>query len=120
MRHVRNSALGVGIASGVIFYAFIRLALQVTPPWIALDLIAAFGGGLLLGAGFYLFCKRVLRRVAGRFRAEVAPLARHDRYRAITDQLLASDELGAAFRVIAEHAAASLPIDGALLFIREG
>jgi class 3 adenylate cyclase len=147
MRHVRNSALGVGIASGVIFYAFIRLALQVTPPWIALDLIAAFGGGLLLGVGFYLFCKRVLRRVAGRFRAEVAPLAgvtlppmrvdeleelhqtyeravaalaRHDRYRAITDQLLASDDLGAAFRVIAEHAAGSLPIDGALLFIREG
>jgi len=147
MRHIRNSALGVGIASGVIFYAFIRLALQVTPPWIALDLIAAFGGGLLLGVGFYLFCKRVLRRVAGRFRAEVAPLAgvslppmradeleelhktyeravaalaRHDRYRAITDQLLASDDLGAAFRVIAEHAAASLPIDGALLFIREG
>jgi len=67
MRHIRNSALGVGIASGVIFYAFIRLTLQVTPPWIALDLIAAFGGGLLLGVGFYLFCKRVLRRVAGRY-----------------------------------------------------
>jgi hypothetical protein len=147
MRSIRTRALGVGIVTGVVFYACIRIAVQLTPPWIALDVLAAFGGGLLLGACYYLFCKLALRRVAEHFRAEVAPLlgsalspmradpldelyqtyhylvkalTRHDRYSAITDQLASSDDLLAAFRVIAEHAARALPIDGAALFLRQG
>src|SRR5262245_66543612 len=74
MRSIRTRALGVGVVSGVVFYACIRVAVQLTPPWIALDVIAAFGGGLLLGVCYYLFCTSVLRRIAERFRAEIAPL----------------------------------------------
>ncbi|HET9222702.1 MAG TPA: GAF domain-containing protein, partial [Roseiflexaceae bacterium] len=147
MRSIRTRALGVGVVSGVVFYAGIRIAMQLTPPWVALDVLAAFGGGLLLGLCYYLFCKLVLRRVALRFRAEVAPLVgntlppmrddeidelrqtydrtvkaltRHDRYSTIADQIASSDDLAAAFRVIAENAARALPIDGAALFMRQG
>jgi class 3 adenylate cyclase/putative methionine-R-sulfoxide reductase with GAF domain len=147
MRSIRTRALGFGVVSGVVFYACMRVAVQLTPPWIALDVLAALGGGLLLGLCYYLFCKLALRRVAERFRAEVAPLigsalppmradeidelrqtydravkalTRHDRYSAIADQLVSSDDLPAAFRVIAEHAARALPIDGAALFLRQG
>jgi class 3 adenylate cyclase/uncharacterized protein YigA (DUF484 family) len=147
MRSIRTRALGVGVVSGVIFYACIRVAIQLTPPWVALDVLAAIGGGLLLGVCYYLFCKMALRRVARRFRVEVAPLigsalppmrsdeldelrqtydrtikalTRHDRYSTIADQLVSSDDLPAAFRVIAEHAARTLPIDGAALFVRQG
>jgi class 3 adenylate cyclase len=147
MRSIRTRALSVGVVSGVVFYACIRVAVQLTPLWIALDILAAFGGGLLLGVCYYLFCKLVLRRIAQRFRAEVAPLlgsalppmrsdeidelrqtydravkalTRHDRYGAIADQIASSDDLPAAFRVIAEHAARVLPLDGAALFIRQG
>src|SRR5262245_11890166 len=114
MRSIRTRALGVGIVSGVLFYACMRVAMQLTPPWIALDVLAAFGGGILLGVCYYLFCKLALRRIAERFRAEVAPLigsalppmrdeieelrriydhavkalTRHDRYSTIADQLM--------------------------------
>src|SRR5262245_51003736 len=131
MRSIRAKALGVGVVSGVVFYACMRIAMQLTPPWIVLDLLAALVGGLLLGVCYYLFCKLVLRRVAERFRAEVTPLVgsalppmrddeidelrqtydravkaltRHDRYSTITDQIASSDDLTAAFRVIAENA----------------
>jgi class 3 adenylate cyclase len=147
MRSIRTRALGVGVVSGVAFYACMRVAMQLTPAWVALDVLAAFGGGLLLGVCYYLFCKLILRRVAERFRAEVAPLVgntlppmrddeldelrqtydrtvkaltRHDRYSSIADQIASSDDLAAAFRVIAENAARALPIDGAALFMRQG
>jgi GAF domain-containing protein len=146
MRPIRNSTLGVGVVSGVVFYALIRIALQLTPPWVALDVVAIVAGGLLLGVCNYLLFKLALRRAARQFRETVAPLAgvtlgpvhtdeladlrqtydravvalaRRDRYRAITDQLLSSDDLDASFRVIAEHSARTLPIDGAALFLRE-
>ena len=147
MRSIRTKALGVGVVSGVVFYAFVRVAMQLTPPWVALDLLAAVGGGLLLGVCYYLFCKLALRRVAKYIRAEAAPLissalppmrddaidelrqtfertvkalTRHDRYSAIADQIASSDDLNATFRVIAENAARALPIDGAALFMRQG
>jgi class 3 adenylate cyclase len=147
MRSIRTRALGVGVVSGVVFYACIRVAMQLTPSWVALDVLAALGGGLLLGVCYYLFCKLVLRRVAERFRAEAAPLiggslppirddaidelrqtyertvkalTRHDRYSTIADQIASSDDLAAAFRVIAENAARALPIDGAALLMRQG
>ncbi|MFL5806002.1 MAG: GAF domain-containing protein [Roseiflexaceae bacterium] len=146
MRPIRNSTLGVGVVSGVVFYALMRIASLLTPPWVALDLIAIVAGGLLLGICNYLLFKLTLRRAARQFRETVAPLAgaalvpahtdeledlrqtyeravtalaRRDRYRAITDQLLSSDDLAASFRVIAEHAARTLPLDGAALFLRE-
>jgi class 3 adenylate cyclase len=124
-----------------------RAAMQLMPAWIALDVLVALVGGLLLGVCYYLFCKLALRRVAERFRAEVAPLigsvlppmrddeidelhqtyhhtiralTRHDRYSTIADQIASSDDLAAAFRVIAENAARALPIDGAALFMRQG
>jgi adenylate cyclase len=147
MRSIRTRALGVGVVSGVVFYACMRIAMQLTPPWVALDVLAALGGGLLLGACYYAFCKLALRRVAEHFRAEVTPLigsalppmrddeidelrqtydrtikalTRHDRYSTIADQIASSDDLAAAFRVIAEHASRALPIDGAALFMRHG
>jgi GAF domain-containing protein len=146
MRPIRNSTLGVGVVSGVIFYALLRIVSQLTPPWVALDLIAIVAGGLLLGLCNYLLFKLALRRAARQFRETAAPLAgtamgpahadeladlrqtydravialaRRDRYRAITDQLLSSDDLAASFRVIVEHAAKTLPLDGAALFLRE-
>jgi class 3 adenylate cyclase len=147
MRSIRTRALGAGIVSGVVFYACMRIAMQLMPSWIALDVLVAIGGGLLLGVCYYLFCKLALRHIAERFRAEVAPLigsalppmrdnaiddlrqtheravnalTHHDRYSTIADQIVSSDDLPTAFRVIAEYAARALPIDGAALFIRQG
>jgi hypothetical protein len=55
MRSIRTRALGVGVVSGVVFYACMRVAMQLTPSWVALDVLAALGGGLLLGVCYYLF-----------------------------------------------------------------
>jgi class 3 adenylate cyclase/putative methionine-R-sulfoxide reductase with GAF domain len=146
MRPIRNSTLGIGVVSGVVFYALIRIASQLTPSWIALDVVTIVAGGLLLGICNYLLVKRRLRRAAQQVRETAGPiagtalppthadeledlrltyertitsLARRDRYRAITDQLLSSDDLIASFRVITEHAARTLPLDSAALFLRE-
>ncbi len=143
---IRNSMLGVGVVAGVVFYALLRIAWLVSPPWVALDVIVAVAGGVLLGICNYLLVRLRLRQVAQQVRETVGPLAgatlppahideledlrqtyeravtalaRRDRYRAITDQLLSSDNLSASFRVIAEHAARALPIDGATLYLRE-
>jgi class 3 adenylate cyclase len=74
MRLIRNSALGIGVVSGVVFYTLIRFVQQVMPPWLALDLIVALGGGLALGIGCYLLLKFILRRIARRFREAAVPL----------------------------------------------
>jgi hypothetical protein len=147
MRPIRNSAFGVGIASGIAVYVLIRFYRQMAQPGLVLELLAALAIGLGLAAGYYLFCKRTLRRVAHHFRAVAAPLVgaalppmradeleelrqtfdravkalvRHDRYGAIADQLRSSSDITSTFRVIAEHAARALLADGAVLFVREG
>src|SRR3954470_21154927 len=74
MRLIRNSALGIGVVSGVVFYILFRLVQQVMPPWLVLDLFVALGGGLVLGICFNLFIKFILRRVVRRFREAAVPL----------------------------------------------
>jgi len=53
-------------------------------------------------------------------RIRTVALARSGRYRALNRRLLAAPDFATAFRVIAEHAVRTLPIDGAVLFLREG
>jgi GAF domain-containing protein len=53
-------------------------------------------------------------------RIRTVALARSGRYRALNRRLLAAPDFATAFRVIAEYAVRTLPIDGAVLFLREG
>lgn len=145
MMSLRQYALAIGVITALLLYATIRFVRSVAPPWIVFDVMLVALAGGLIGLCFYLLFRVRLRRVVLQVResaaliAGVSPssardefeelrqtydralttLARRDRYRAITDQLLSSDNLAVSFRVIAEHAASTLPIDGAALFMRE-
>ncbi|HEX5692355.1 MAG TPA: GAF domain-containing protein [Roseiflexaceae bacterium] len=147
MRSVRNYALGYGITSGIAVYVCIRLLQQMVPSGLARELLFALGVGLFLSVCAYTLCKLLLRRLVYVFRNEVGrgvgatppplhtdellelrhvydfavtALTRHDRYGAIADQLRSSEDISRTFTVIAEHAARTMPVDGAALFLRDG
>jgi adenylate cyclase len=147
MRPIRRSAFGAGIASGIAAYVCIRFYQEIMQPGFVLDLLAALGVGLALGACFYLVCTFTLRRAVRHFRTIVTPvvgaalppmgsnafedlqqiydravkvLTRPDRYSAIVEQLRSSEDVVGSFWVIADQAARVVSADSAALFLREG
>jgi len=75
MGPIRNSAIGVGIASGIAVYVFIHFYPQIAPRSPALDLLAALCAGLVVAISFYLYAKLTLRQLGNRTRADIAPIA---------------------------------------------
>jgi len=75
MGPIRNSAIGVGIASGIAVYVFIHFYPQMAPRTPAFDLLAALCAGLAVTISFYLYAKLAQRQLANPAGADIAPVA---------------------------------------------